>query len=170
MKPFQFTRRALNAGAIAAAALAAIGGCAAAFADQKVVKVGITLPFTGADAEDANLIKNGAMIAIDEANAAGGVAGYKVVPVVYDDGTATAGQYDPAQSATNAKKLISDPAIVAKLNVAINESLRSPEINAAIVKLGSEPRIGSPQEFSALVAADFQRWTTVAKSAAVKMD
>src|SRR6516162_6234081 len=113
MKALQFTRRALNAGAVAVAAITAIGGCAAALADQKVVKIGITLPFTGADAEDANLIKNGAMIAIDEANAAGGVAGYKIVTVVYDDGTATAGQYDPAQSATNAKKLISDPLVVA---------------------------------------------------------
>jgi tripartite-type tricarboxylate transporter receptor subunit TctC len=63
-----------------------------------------------------------------------------------------------------------DPAIVTKLNAAINESLRSPEINAAIVKLGSEPRISSPQEFAALIAADFRRWTTVAKSTAGKID
>src|SRR5215470_14916668 len=115
MKALQLTRRALNAGAIAVAAIAVIGGCAAALADQKVVKIGITMPFTGADAEDATLIKNGAMIAIDEANAAGGVAGYKIVPVVYDDGTATAGQYDPAQSATNTKKLIADPLVVANV-------------------------------------------------------
>ena len=115
MKSFQLTRRALNAGAIVVAAIAAVGGCAAAFADQKVVKIGITLPFTGADAEDANLIKYGAMIAIDEANAAGGVAGYKIVPVIYDDGTATAGQYDPAQAATNTRKLVADPAVVASV-------------------------------------------------------
>src|SRR6202158_4854234 len=100
MKPFQFTRRALSLGAVAIAAVAAVGGGAAALADQKVVKIGITLSFTGADAEDANLIKNGAMIAFDEASAEGGVAGYKVFPVIYDDGTATAGQYDPAQAAT----------------------------------------------------------------------
>ena len=55
------------------------------------------------------------MMAIDEANAKGGVAGYKIVPVVYDSGTATAGQYDPAQAATNTKKLISDPQVVANV-------------------------------------------------------
>jgi branched-chain amino acid transport system substrate-binding protein len=75
MKLVQSTRRAFNAGAVAVATIAAIGVCATALADQKVVKIGITLPFTGADAEDANLIKNGAMIAFDEANAEGGVAG-----------------------------------------------------------------------------------------------
>ena len=35
--------------------------------------------------------------------------------VIYDSGTATAGQYDPAQAATNTKKLISDPQVVANL-------------------------------------------------------
>jgi len=104
--------------AVAAAVLAAVFGIAsltAALAADKVVKVGITLPLTGADAEDATLIKDGAMLAIDEANAAGGVAGYKVEAVVYDDGTATAGQYDPAQAATNTKKLIADPLVVANV-------------------------------------------------------
>ena len=43
-------------------------------AQQKTVKLGITLPLTGADADDAAKIKNGSMIAIDEANAKGGVA------------------------------------------------------------------------------------------------
>jgi branched-chain amino acid transport system substrate-binding protein len=113
MKPFHTTRRAFNASAIAIAAAAAFSVCGAALAQEKVVKIGMTLPLTGADAEDATLIKNGAMMAIDEANAAGGVAGYKIGAVVYDDGTATAGQYDPAQSATNTKKLISDPQVVA---------------------------------------------------------
>ena len=35
--------------------------------------------------------------------------------MIYDSGTATAGQYDPAQAATNIKKLISDPLVVANL-------------------------------------------------------
>jgi len=33
----------------------------------------------------------------------------------YDDGTATAGQYDPAQAATNARKMVSDPGVIAAL-------------------------------------------------------
>ena len=73
------------------------------------------MPLTGADAENAIKIKNGAMMAIDEANAKGGVAGYKIDVVVYDSGTATAGQYDPAQAATNTRKLVADPAVVASV-------------------------------------------------------
>ena len=59
-------------------ALAGAGGIVAAQAQQKAVKLGITLPLTGADADDAGNIQHGFQIAIDEANAKGGVAGYKI--------------------------------------------------------------------------------------------
>jgi branched-chain amino acid transport system substrate-binding protein len=85
------------------------------YAADKTVTIGITLPLTGADADDATLIKDGAMMAIDEANAKGGVAGYKINVMVLDNGTATAGQYDPAQAATNARKLVSDASVVANI-------------------------------------------------------
>jgi branched-chain amino acid transport system substrate-binding protein len=84
-------------------------------AADKSVTVGISLSLTGADAEDAALIKDGAVMAFDEANAKGGVAGYKIDVLVLDDGTATAGQYDPAQAATNARKMVSDDAVVAAI-------------------------------------------------------
>jgi len=82
---------------------------------SKTLFVGITLPLTGADAEDAELIKDGAMLAINEANAKGGVAGYKIEAVVLDSGTATAGQYDPAQAATNTRKLVANMGVVANI-------------------------------------------------------
>ena len=85
------------------------------FATNKTLKLGIALPLTGADAHDAELIKDGAMLAIDEANDAGGVAGYKIDTLLLDNGTATAGQYDPAQAATNARKLASDASVVASI-------------------------------------------------------
>ena len=111
-----YVRSGIKAAAvIGVAALAGVAGLSTADAQSKSVKIGITLPLTGADAEDALLIKNGAMMAIDEANAKGGVAGYKIETVIYDSGTATAGQYDPAQAATNTKKLVSDPAVVANV-------------------------------------------------------
>jgi len=150
MKPFQYTRRAFNAGAVAIAAIAAVGG-SAALAEQKVVKVGITLPFTGADAEDATLIKNGAMIAFDEANAAGGIAGYKIEPVIYDNGTATAGQYDPAQAATNTKKLVADPLVVANVGPEMSGSGKamSPILSqadlATITPSSTNPDITDPK-------------------------
>ena len=63
-----------------------------------------------------------------------------------------------------------DPAIVNKLNAAINDALKSDELRSTIVKLGSEPKLGSPQDFAAHISADFRRWTAVAKSTAVKIE
>src|SRR5712672_2711985 len=94
-----------------AATLAGSYALPAASADKSVT-IGINLPLTGADAHDAELIKDGALLAIEEANAKGGVAGYKINVMVLDNGTATAGQYDPAQAATNARKMVVDPSVV----------------------------------------------------------
>jgi branched-chain amino acid transport system substrate-binding protein len=84
-------------------------------AAQKSVAVGIDLSLTGADADTAVRIKDGFMMAIDEANAKGGPGGYHIKVLLLDDGTATAGQYDPAQGATNARKMVADPNCVAAL-------------------------------------------------------
>jgi branched-chain amino acid transport system substrate-binding protein len=106
------TRRALLV-QLPAAAIAGSLFAPAVFAADKSVTVGINVPLTGSDAEAATLIKDGAMIAVDDANANGGVAGYKIEVMVLDDGTTTAGQYDPAQAATNARKMVADPSVVA---------------------------------------------------------
>jgi branched-chain amino acid transport system substrate-binding protein len=84
-------------------------------AADKVLKVGINLSFTGADGENAQRIGNGAILAFDEANAKHEVPGYTFQLVKYDDATPTAGQYDPAQAATNARSMISDKATVAAI-------------------------------------------------------
>ena len=86
-----------------------------ALAADKVVKIGIDLSLTGADAEGAIRIRNGIMMAIDAANEANGIPGYRIEPVMLDDGTATAGQYDPAQAATNARKMVADKDVVGAL-------------------------------------------------------
>jgi branched-chain amino acid transport system substrate-binding protein len=95
--------------------LAAFGGLPRTHAQSKTLVVGITLPLTGADAEDALLIEDGALLAIEQANAKGGVAGYKIETMVLDSGTATAGQYDPAQAATNTRKLVANMGVVANI-------------------------------------------------------
>src|SRR6516164_10982743 len=115
MTPSKHMRRASVAAIACIATVAGLAGTTSLQAQQKTIKIGMSLPLTGADAEDATLIKNGAMMAIDEANAKGGVAGYKIEVITLDSGTATAGQYDPAQAATNAKKLITDPMVVANI-------------------------------------------------------
>ncbi|HXC29561.1 MAG TPA: branched-chain amino acid ABC transporter substrate-binding protein [Stellaceae bacterium] len=106
------TRRALIT-RVPAVMLAGAFASRAVFAADKTVKVGIDVSLTGAGAEDAILVKNGAMLAVDEANANGGVAGYTIEPMITDDGSATAGQFDPAQAATNARKMVADPDVVA---------------------------------------------------------
>src|SRR5437763_13039865 len=120
-------------------------------AADKTIKVGINLPFTGADAHDAELIKDGALLAIDEANAQGGVAGYKIEILLLDDGTATAGQYDPAQAATNARKMVSDKAVVAAIGPQMSGSGKamSPILSqgdlATITPASTNPDITDPK-------------------------
>jgi branched-chain amino acid transport system substrate-binding protein len=84
-------------------------------AEPKFVTIGINLPLTGAAAEDATNILHGALLAIEEANAKGGRGGYELRPLVLDDGTATAGQYDPAQAAINTRKMVVEPTVVAAI-------------------------------------------------------
>src|SRR5262245_12079374 len=80
---------------------------------QKVVKIGMSLPLTGADADSADAIREGVEMAIEEVNQKGGPGGYKLETLVYDSATPAAGQYDPAQAATNYKKFIADSLVVA---------------------------------------------------------
>ena len=107
------TRRTA-AGLFAGTALASVIGAPAQAAD-KVIDVGINLSLTGADAETASRIRDGALLAFDEANEKGAIKGYKLNVVVLDDATATAGQYDPAQAATNARKMVSNSNLVAAI-------------------------------------------------------
>jgi branched-chain amino acid transport system substrate-binding protein len=120
-------------------------------AADKTVKIGINLPFTGADAHDAELIKDGALLAIDEANAQGGAAGYKLEILLLDDGTATAGQYDPAQAATNARKMVADRDVVAAIGPQMSGSGKamSPILSqgdlATITPSSTNPDITDPK-------------------------
>jgi branched-chain amino acid transport system substrate-binding protein len=111
------TRRAaaqLFATTAVTAALGAVGA-APARAANKVVKIGLDASLTGADAQSAIKVKDATQMAFDAANQGNAVPGYTFELVVLDDGTATAGQYDPAQAATNARKMVSDKEVVGAL-------------------------------------------------------
>jgi branched-chain amino acid transport system substrate-binding protein len=84
-------------------------------ADGRQVTVAINLSLTGAGAEDAQVVLHGALLALEEANAAGGPGGYHINILTLDDGTVAAGQYDPAQAAVNARKMVSDKSVVAAI-------------------------------------------------------
>jgi len=110
------TRRAaarLFAGTAVTAAVASRIGVA--HAEDKVIKIGADLSLTGADAESATRVKDGIILAIDAANKNKTVPGYTFELMTLDDGTATSGQYDPAQAATNARKMVSDQDVVAAI-------------------------------------------------------
>jgi branched-chain amino acid transport system substrate-binding protein len=107
------TRRAA-AQLLATTAVAAALGSVSAHAEE-TIKVGLDLSLTGADAESAARIKNGALMAFEEINAKHDIPGYTIEALILDDGTATAGQYDPAQAATNARKMVSDKSVVAAI-------------------------------------------------------
>jgi tripartite-type tricarboxylate transporter receptor subunit TctC len=48
--------------------------------------------------------------------------------------------------------------IVNKLNAAINQSLESPDMQSRFAKLALQPKIGSAQDFSVLIAAELKKW------------
>jgi tripartite-type tricarboxylate transporter receptor subunit TctC len=57
--------------------------------------------------------------------------------------------------------------VINRLNGAINESLRSPELAGVLAKLGVDKKVLSPDAFAAFLAAERQKWTAVATAAGV---
>ena len=110
--------RRASAQLLATSALALALGTATlcpAQAADKSVTIGADLSLTGADAQEAILVKQAIQLAIEGANQGNAVPGYHIDLMLLDDGTATAGQYDPAQAATNARKMVSDKSVVGAL-------------------------------------------------------
>jgi tripartite-type tricarboxylate transporter receptor subunit TctC len=62
------------------------------------------------------------------------------------------------------------PAVVAKLNAAVNASVEAPEMRTHLARLGATAATGTPQEFAAFFAAETRKWEAVVKSARVSVD
>jgi len=62
------------------------------------------------------------------------------------------------------------PPIVTKLNAAINEGLKAPEVKATLEKLSVDIRAGSPADFAAFLAKEKEKWLAVAKAAKIALD
>ena len=60
------------------------------------------------------------------------------------------------------------PAIVAKLNAAIVEVLKMPDVQEKLKKLNTTPQATTLEQAAALVKADTERWTAVIKAANLK--
>lgn len=90
-----------------------------------VVKIGIDMPVSGADASTGIPTRNGAVQAIEEANAKGAPGGVKFVAYDLDD--AVQGAHNPAQGAQNIKSFVSDSAVLAIVGP-FNSSVAKAEI------------------------------------------
>ena len=69
-------------------------------AAQDVIRIGVTQPLTGAFAASGNYVTEGAKIAADQINAAGGVLGRKIQLVIEDN------KSNPTEAVATAEKLI----------------------------------------------------------------
>src|ERR1700722_15415459 len=61
------------------------------------------------------------------------------------------------------------PAIIHTLNAAINEAIGSPEVKDRFEQLNIESRQTTPEEFSAFVRDEMERWGKVVKDANIKL-
>jgi tripartite-type tricarboxylate transporter receptor subunit TctC len=60
--------------------------------------------------------------------------------------------------------------VIDKLNAAVNDGLKSPELQASIAKLGLEARSMTPAEFGAKLANEARDWEAAVKESGVKLD
>jgi tripartite-type tricarboxylate transporter receptor subunit TctC len=58
--------------------------------------------------------------------------------------------------------------VIAKLNAAINEVLKSPETQKALARRRFDPLIKSPQEFAAFLAEQARIWPPIIKTVGLK--
>lgn len=61
------------------------------------------------------------------------------------------------------------PAVVARLNAAINQQVKTPEVQAAFTKLGIETRSLTPQEFGEVLVKERELWAGLAQQTGIKL-
>jgi tripartite-type tricarboxylate transporter receptor subunit TctC len=59
--------------------------------------------------------------------------------------------------------------IVSKVNAAINDVVKSPELQAAIAKTGFETKTMSPDEFASLLVGETKKWIEIVKATGFQM-
>lgn len=62
------------------------------------------------------------------------------------------------------------PALVHRLNSALNKVLESPEVRAKLEQMGSGDVNGSPEQFAKFIAQELPLWETVVKRSGAKVD
>jgi tripartite-type tricarboxylate transporter receptor subunit TctC len=60
------------------------------------------------------------------------------------------------------------PAVIAKLNKAVDDALNDPEVHEKLVKSGATPVGGTPDALGAFMKAEFEKWGKVVKERGIK--
>jgi tripartite-type tricarboxylate transporter receptor subunit TctC len=60
--------------------------------------------------------------------------------------------------------------IVERLNMAINQGLRSPSVGETLTNIGAETHPGSAQDFTRFIVAETQKWGAIARLADIRVD
>jgi tripartite-type tricarboxylate transporter receptor subunit TctC len=89
------------------------------------------------------------------------------VPTTKEAGYPTVG-YDPDVWLGILGPSGTPPAVVRRINDAVNEALKTPEVQAAFKRLGFEAKGGSPQEFAALLDGELKKWPALLAAAGIK--
>jgi branched-chain amino acid transport system substrate-binding protein len=155
--------RKLGALSVAAIMLAVAACQPGGLGGAKVLKIGIELPLSGGEAPNGQPTLKGAKLAVDEANAKGGIGGYTLELNVQDD--AVNGKNNPEQGAKNMGTLVADSQVigvvgpynsaVAKVQIPVsndagllqcspantNEGLTKPEFGALDIRKNFPDRI-----------------------------
>lgn len=149
------------------------------------VKIGIILPLTGDVKTFGESARNGAMLAIEEANAAGGINGRQIQPIASDD------KNDPMETSNAGSKLIDLDGVVAiigaltsKCSVPLSDKCQAAGV-PMITPSSTNPKVTVGEDgkrkdfvfracfidpFQGKVAAKFARDSLGAQTAAVMYD
>ena len=117
----RFRRRHLLLLATAGVVLAAVvvGGAAALRHRSGLPsgpwKIGLDMPLSGSAQSRGIPVRNAVQLALDQANASGGVAGSRLMLVARDDSGADPNGQSPTRGAANTRVFVSDPRVIAMI-------------------------------------------------------
>jgi tripartite-type tricarboxylate transporter receptor subunit TctC len=95
------------------------------------------------------------------------VAALKDVPTIAEAGYPQLASEDWAGILVKAG---TPPAVIARLNDAVNKALKTDKVREALAKLGTDPGGGTPDAFGALVRSETAHWSKVIKDAGIKIN
>jgi tripartite-type tricarboxylate transporter receptor subunit TctC len=62
------------------------------------------------------------------------------------------------------------PEIVQRLSVEVNRVVNLPEVREKLLAVAIEPMTATPEQFSALIAAEVPRWARLVQASGAKLD